>query len=51
MFSGQLPQWIPFVGGNEFLFFRPVFNLADSSITTGVIALLVFQKRYFKAKK
>jgi len=48
MFSGQFPQWIPFVGGNEFLFFRPVFNLADSSITTGVIALLVFQKRYFK---
>lgn len=48
MFRGNFPQWIPFVGGNEFLFFRPVFNLADSSITTGVIALLVFQKRYFK---
>jgi signal peptidase II len=48
MFSGQYPSWFPFVGGNDFLFFRPVFNLADSSITTGVIALLVFQKRYFK---
>lgn len=48
MFRGNFPQWIPFVGGNEFLFFRPVFNLADSSISTGVIALLVFQKRYFK---
>jgi signal peptidase II len=51
MFRGNFPQWIPFIGGNEFLFFRPVFNLADSSITTGVIALLVFQKRYFKEKK
>jgi len=48
MFSGQYPSWIPFLGGDDFLFFRPVFNLADSSITTGVIALIVFQKRYFK---
>lgn len=42
------PQWIPWVGGEEFVFFRPIFNLADTSISTGVIAILVFQKRYFK---
>ncbi len=42
------PQWIPWIGGEEFVFFRPIFNLADTSISTGVIAILVFQKRYFK---
>jgi len=36
------------VGGEEFVFFRPIFNLADTSISTGVIAIMVFQKRYFK---
>jgi signal peptidase II len=42
------PQWFPWVGGEEFVFFRPIFNMADASISTGVIAILVFQKRYFK---
>ena len=41
------PQWMPLVGGEELLFFRPVFNIADSSITTGVFMLLIFQKRFF----
>ncbi len=43
----DLPSWVPFWGGKDFIFFRPVFNLADSSITTGVAILLVFQKRFF----
>jgi len=42
------PHWVPWVGGEEFVFFRPIFNLADTSISTGVIAIMVFQKRYFK---
>jgi signal peptidase II len=42
------PSWFPFVGGDEFEFFSPVFNIADASISTGVIAILVFQKRFFK---
>jgi signal peptidase II len=42
------PGWIPGLGGKELVFFRPIFNLADSSITTGVIALLIFQNRFFK---
>jgi signal peptidase II len=42
-----LPAWIPFWGGQEFVFFRPVFNIADSSITIGVITLLIFQKKFF----
>ncbi|MCK9422412.1 MAG: lipoprotein signal peptidase [Bacteroidales bacterium] len=41
------PAWIPMVGGEEFTFFRPVFNIADSSITTGVTMLIVFQKKIF----
>ena len=45
--EGTFPNWLPFWGGEEFLFFRPVFNIADASITTGMIAFLVFQKRYF----
>src|ERR1700759_5605755 len=41
------PGWFPFVGGEEFEFFSPVFNLADASISVGVIAILLFQKRFF----
>jgi signal peptidase II len=41
------PSWFPFVGGDEFEFFSPVFNLADASISVGVIAILLFQKKFF----
>lgn len=47
LLKGNYPQWFPFWAGQEFIFFRPVFNLADSAITTGVFILLVFQKRFF----
>lgn len=39
------PSWMPFVGGDSFIFFRPVFNVADSAITTGVLYLLIFQRK------
>jgi len=42
------PHWLPFVGGKEFEFFSPIFNIADASISVGVITLLLFQKRFFK---
>jgi len=42
------PSWFPVWGGQDFEFFQPVFNLADASISVGVIAILLFQKRYFK---
>jgi signal peptidase II len=48
LFSGYFPQWVPIWGGQDYVFFRPVFNLADSAISVGVIAILIFQKRYFK---
>ena len=44
---GYYPLWIPFWGGNEFIFFRPVFNIADSSITIGVLMLILFQRHHF----
>ena len=48
LIEARYPSWIPFVGGDDFIFFRPVFNIADSSITTGVFILILFQKRFFK---
>ena len=46
--KGYYPEWFPFNAGRQFIFFRPVFNIADSAITAGVISILVFQKRFFK---
>ncbi|MDP4291441.1 MAG: lipoprotein signal peptidase [Bacteroidota bacterium] len=51
IFNGTFPQWLPVWGGERFLFFSPVFNIADSSITTGVLAILVFQRSFFGTKK
>ena len=48
MVKSHFPSWLPFVGGDEFEFFSPIFNIADASISTGVITLLLFQKRFFK---
>lgn len=42
------PDWVPFFGGNSLDFFSPVFNIADASISVGVITLLIFQKRFLK---
>ena len=36
------PRWIPFIGGNHFVFFSPIFNFADACISCGVIAILLF---------
>ena len=45
LFSGTFPEWMPFVGGREFLFFRFIFNVADSAITVGVILILLFYRK------
>ncbi len=46
--NGSFPKWVPWLSGNDFIFFRPVFNIADTSITLGVSSILIFQKRFFK---
>lgn len=46
--QGHFPTWLPIWGGEEFIFFRPVFNIADAAISVGVIIILIFQKTYFK---
>lgn len=46
--KSHFPSWFPFVGGDEFEFFSPIFNIADASISVGVITLFIFQKRFFK---
>ena len=48
IYDGYFPDWIPYWGGEPFSFFRPVFNLADSSITLGVFMIIAFQRRFFK---
>lgn len=48
LLTGHFPAWVPVWGGEEFIFFRPVFNLADAAISVGVIMILFNQKRYFK---
>ncbi|MCA5004531.1 lipoprotein signal peptidase [Sphingobacterium bovistauri] len=48
LINGTFPTWFPIWGGEDFLFFRPVFNIADSAISVGVFLILIFQKRYFK---
>jgi signal peptidase II len=39
------PSWVPFWGGEEFIFFSPVFNFADASISVGVVLLLLFFRK------
>lgn len=46
LFSFYWPDWIPFVGGDYFLFFQPIFNIADSAITVGMIILILFYSKY-----
>lgn len=50
LFSGQFPSWFPFWGGEEFLFFRPVFNIADSAITLGIFWIIIHQRKYLGDK-
>lgn len=47
--EGYYPSWVPLLGGDSYIFFRPVFNMADSAITSGVFILLIFQRSFFQA--
>ncbi len=45
--NAHFPSWVPFWGGEEFEFFRPVFNIADAAISSGVMIILAFQNKFF----
>ena len=47
MVTWNWPSWIPYIGGESFTFFEPVFNIADTAISTGVGIMIVFNKRIF----
>ena len=46
LFEFNWPGWMPFIGGDNFIFFSPIFNFADAAISCGVIILLLFYKKY-----
>lgn len=48
LFSGVLPDWLPFIGGKYISFFDPVFNVADVAISTGIGMLIVFNRKAFR---
>lgn len=50
LYDGFYPEWFPFWGGDRFEFFKPVFNIADVSISTGVISILLFQRSFFSTE-
>ncbi|MEY2950702.1 MAG: hypothetical protein RLZZ248_1903 [Bacteroidota bacterium] len=49
--NGFLPDWLPLWGGKHILFFQPVFNVADASISLGVINMLLFNRTFFANQK
>ena len=51
MVDTRIPDWVPFWGGDRFEFFRPVFNVADASISVGVASILLFHRSFLKQKK
>lgn len=46
-----MPNWVPFLGGKPFVFFEPVFNIADAAISVGVVTLVLFQKTLLTKKE
>ncbi len=47
LINTNLPGWLPIFGGDHFIFFRPVFNLADAGISVGILLILIFYRNTF----
>ena len=47
IWQGKLPSWLPIWGGQDFLFFNAIFNVADAAISIGVAILILFNKKAF----
>ena len=45
--NDHFPNWLPIWGGEHFIFFRPVFNVADAGISIGIFMILIFYRKYF----
>jgi len=48
LISTHFPNWLPFFGGEHFIFFRPVFNIADAGISVGMFMLILFYRKHFR---
>ncbi len=46
LFTGTWPDWVPWVGGKFFMFFQPIFNIADTAISCGVFMAIIFYRRF-----
>lgn len=51
LIEGTWPDWVPWLGGTDFEFFRPVFNVADSAISVGMVVFLLFYSKYLSLPK
>jgi signal peptidase II len=49
--DAQFPTWVPLIGGDQFEFFSPIFNIADASISVGVITMILFQKQFIQKEE
>ena len=47
LINTTLPNWLPILGGDHFIFFKPVFNIADAGISTGIFLILIFYRKVF----
>ena len=47
LINSHYPEWLPIFGGNHFIFFRPVFNIADAGISVGIFTILLFYRKEF----
>ena len=48
LINSHFPDWVPFWAGEHFIFFRPVFNIADAGISVGIFMILLFYRKQFR---